>query len=408
MSDIETTHELVKPAGDYAPCPSDIGNASAPDAGVTPAEAPADVTPAEVAPAEAEADAGSTIALHAGSTPPPTSNAGSFMHMGQPDTVRPQHVASNLTAENKVFAFGTIGYDFTNETNRDYFQQAMHPLGEMVEAFKPMIPENEISMARFLAYRDPVTGMQVNMDKSTALTWTLKVDGIPIYAIRPQNQFAMLEFGQLLNFMIGQTGVDESKIADHDTSTTDLMSARNDSDKDKLDKTVDRVSIAGHIVGETRLYNGHVVPVLSPILRGMFSWNTRALCEAALANTKGKTKKEVDEAKDGLHNFLERVYYELRNKGVEPYHRAMNFSATNAQQASEVFLDAIAQNLQLDTISVERSPISRPGSDFWDVVMQFFDPHKRDQEARMMYRYTIDVSGLMPVTFGPLRKWRAY
>ena len=59
-------------------------------------------------------------------------------------------------------------------------------------------------------------------------------------------------------------------------------------------------------------------------------------------------------------NFLNRVYYELRNLGVAPQDRALNFAATNAYQARLAFVDAAARSLVLDTIKVVKSPICRP------------------------------------------------
>ncbi len=400
MSDTDHAADLVTPAGDIDPAqlaPADIepaaaeAEAPAPSAAPTPSPAPAgavaDVAPASAAPTPAQP-------RHTVRDPA----ANTFVHAPQ-DDVRPQHYASNLLADDKVFALGTIGYDFVTETNMDYFHQAMDGLVAQNEKLKPLMPNNAISMARFLAYRDP-SGFQPNMDKSTALEWTLEIDGIPVFAIRPQSQFAVLEFARLVQYMIEQTGIDPNKFVDTDQESAELMTAQ--SDAVDCPTKVDRVSIAGHIEGETRLYNGHVVPVLVPVLRGMFSWNPAALTKAVLGSRAKKAELEA------MRNFLDRIYYELRNKGIEPHYRAMNFAATNAHQVGEVFRDAIANKLELNAIEVERSPISRPGSECYDVVMQFFNPQRREEEARKLYRYTIDVSGMMPVTFGPLRSWRAY
>ncbi|MCP4549327.1 MAG: peptidase S8, partial [bacterium] len=62
----------------------------------------------------------------------------------------------------------------------------------------------------------------------------------------------------------------------------------------------------------------------------------------------------------------------------------------------------------LDQIDVERSPICRPESDCWDVKLTFFNPTKRIEQARVVYRFTIDVSDVVPVTVGPVRHWHVY
>ena len=61
--------------------------------------------------------------------------------------------------------------------------------------------------------------------------------------------------------------------------------------------------------------------------------------------------------------------------------------------------------MQLDTIDVERSPICRPDSDCWDVKLIFFNPSKVFEQARKVYRFSIDVGDLVPVTVGSVRSW---
>jgi PatG C-terminal len=48
---------------------------------------------------------------------------------------------------------------------------------------------------------------------------------------------------------------------------------------------------------------------------------------------------------------------------------------------------------------------SRPSlQDCWDVLLKFFNP-KNNQEAKQVFRFTIDVSDLIPVTLGVVRSW---
>ena len=58
----------------------------------------------------------------------------------------------------------------------------------------------------------------------------------------------------------------------------------------------------------------------------------------------------------------------------------------------------------LDGISVSKSPFCRMDSDCWDVKLTFFDP-ENDRRARMVMRFTVDVSDELPVTLGPVRHW---
>src|SRR6266566_2591319 len=54
---------------------------------------------------------------------------------------------------------------------------------------------------------------------------------------------------------------------------------------------------------------------------------------------------------------------------------------------------------------VERSPICRLDSDCWDVKLTFFPPGKVFEQARKVYRFTVDVSDVCPVMIGKVRSW---
>jgi len=86
----------------------------------------------------------------------------------------------------------------------------------------------------------------------------------------------------------------------------------------------------------------------------------------------------------------------------------MNFAATNAFMAAAVFEQAVGKDLMLDSIETERSPVCRPDSDCWDVKLTFFNPKERLTVARTVFRFTIDVSDVVPVTIGDVRSWSVY
>ena len=108
---------------------------------------------------------------------------------------------------------------------------------------------------------------------------------------------------------------------------------------------------------------------------------------------------------EDLSNFLERVYHELRNLGMTPHERAINYAATNAYNVEAAFENAIKREMELDSIEVERSPICRPDSDCWDVKLYFFDPKGEKQAVRRVYRFTVDVSDVVPVMIGDMKTW---
>ena len=90
---------------------------------------------------------------------------------------------------------------------------------------------------------------------------------------------------------------------------------------------------------------------------------------------------------------------------MTPQDRAINFAATNAFAFEKVYESALREKMELESINVVRSPICRPGSDCWDVEVYFFYPERQVQTVRRVYRFTVDVSDVVPVTVGPTRSW---
>ena len=109
-----------------------------------------------------------------------------------------------------------------------------------------------------------------------------------------------------------------------------------------------------------------------------------------------------------LGSFLDRVYYELRNAGKTSRERAINHAATNAFQVRDILSATHASGLQLASIDAEPNPLGRPGAECWDVTLKFFNPKDRLGQATLVHRFTVDVSGVLPVTIGEPRHWFAF
>ncbi len=261
-------------------------------------------------------------------------------------------VAASGDAAQLVYALGTIGHDFGSEARRDSFSQA--GLAE---------PDSAVQLGKFLAD---------NTQHRTAVTFTLNLEATPIYAIMPAGPFAAATYDKVLSCYMAQF--------DHEAQ-------------------VERVSIPGYTHGKTQLSNGKTVPYIFPETRGICPWSTGEF----VGNLLGKDQDE-ERAVD-IANFLDRVSYEIGNLGTSPRDRALNFAATNAFQVERVFESAYHKDLKLDAIAVEPSPICRPDSDCWDVKLTFFNPKQRLEQAREVYRFTIDVSDVIPVTLGKVRHW---
>jgi hypothetical protein len=267
------------------------------------------------------------------------------------------------TSPQQVYALGLLSYDFGTEARRDSIVQNMDP-----SANNPHDPSHLLSH------------LEKFPSDAAAIVWTMNLDATPIYAIQPAGPFAREAYDRLRQFL-----------------------------REQLTEGVERVSAAGHIVGSVRLFTGQTVPVIHPDLRGMFSWTIRALVEAVsgrgpASNASKKDREDYAEKTRGVREFLERVYHELRNLGLTPQERAINAAATNAVNVAGVVEDALKQQMQLDHIEVVRSPICREGSDCWDVKLTFFNPTRIFEQARKVYRFSVDVSDI-PVMVGPVRSW---
>lgn len=258
-----------------------------------------------------------------------------------------------------VYSIGALWFDFGSEARYDAIVQAMND---------PVAANNPVALIEFL---------EGNLPAASGITFVLLQDQIPIYAINPSGPFAL-----------------------------DIYKAMLEAMRSSLDPTGDmqRVAVPGVVYGSTRLMNGMSIPVIHPDLRGMVKWRAADLAAAAQQAVNAAEAPTIENS--SIFDFLVRVYDELRNLGLSPQERAMNFAATNAYQAALAFADGASRRLELYKIMVKKSPICRPESDCWDVQLVMFDP-ENDRRAARYYRFTVDVSEVMPVTVGRMRSWNA-
>jgi cyanobactin maturation PatA/PatG family protease len=289
-----------------------------------------------------------------------------------PTSLTPSTIAPSA-ANSKVYALGSLGYDFGTEARRDTFKQGM----PATSIDGVLIPPNPYDARQMVDY------LELNPAESKSLIWTLNQELTPIYALEPQKAFASEIHAVFQMLLAGQIQPEES------------------------DDYIERVSIPGNLTDRTvELFSGQVVPVLAlPNIRGMYGWQVNALVEAAVATVSPEASEPDNVAmRRSLKSFLHRIYYDLRNLGQLDRDRALNFAATNAFQAASTFESAIASGMELDSIEVEKSPFCRLNSNCWDVMLKFFDPENSGR-AKKVYRFTIDVANLMPVTLGKVRSW---
>ncbi|MBD2677105.1 MULTISPECIES: PatA/PatG family cyanobactin maturation protease [Nostoc] len=273
-----------------------------------------------------------------------------------------------------VYSLGTLGYDFGTEARRDSFKQLMPPfdIGGGV-----MVPANPYDARQMVDYLDN------NISEARSLIWTLNIELTPVYAIDPTGPFAAESYRALHELLSGQIQPESNA------------------------EYVERVSIPGILTKRTvKLYSGQVIPVLEPqSTRGIYGWKVNNLVSAAMAAVQAEAGTADEETiRKTLDGFLNRIYYDLRNLGTTSQDRALNFAVTNAFQAAQTFSQAVAVGMELDSVTVEKSPFCRMDSDCWDVKLKFFDP-ENNRRAKKIFRFTIDVSDLIPVTLGEVRSW---
>ncbi|MEV0151647.1 MULTISPECIES: PatA/PatG family cyanobactin maturation protease [unclassified Nonomuraea] len=283
-------------------------------------------------------------------------------------------------ARRLVYALGTLGYDFGTEARRDTFKQLMPG----VEVDGVSVPANPYDPRQMVDY------LRGNPSEATPLIWTLNLDLTPIYAIEPVGGYGPGVYARLVEFLERQQRAEDDV------------------------EFVDRVSVPGRLPGRTvRLFNGQHVPVIEiDLTRGLYGWSVASLAHAVVHecnvpehNQRADRSGPDDERlADAVADFLQRIYYDLRNFGATSRDRALNFAATNAVQARQTLVEALGKGMALKDIETEKSPYGRPDSDCWDVKLRFFDPDN-SKRAKRVYRFTIDVKDVLPVTLGPVRSW---
>ncbi|MGK7875846.1 MAG: PatA/PatG family cyanobactin maturation protease [Xenococcaceae cyanobacterium] len=272
-----------------------------------------------------------------------------------------------------IYVIGALGYDFGTEARRDSFKQLMPP----AEIEGTQIPANPYDARQMVDY------LEANLSEAKSLIWTLNMELTPIYALEPSGSFARDVYAAFQELLAGEVQAEDSE------------------------EYIERVSIPGRLTGRTvKLFSGQIVPVVEPQSpRGIYGWKVNSLVDAALEAVRAEQAEAEDEQmRKTLRSFLNRVYYDLRNLGQTSQDRALNFAATNAFQAAQSFSEAVAAGMELDSIVVQKSPFCRMDSDCWDVQLKFFDP-ENNRRAKKVFRFTIDVSDLIPVTLGEVRSW---
>ncbi len=282
--------------------------------------------------------------------------------------VRPAQVDS----DGMVFALGTLDYDFGSDARRDWFAGIFQANTQKGDPVKP--PEDKKALLDYFA-----NGLGNDSGPhdyaAAAVIWTLNLEATPIYAIQPAGPFASLVYEQLRGYLEFQ--IDPGA---------------------NIDAT--RVAIPGYLEGSVALRSGQVVPLIVPELRGLYQIKCQLVTDPDNPGDAGKA-----------NDLQSRLFYELRNLGVAPQERALNAMATysiDAVRKALVVTDKdgnIVVSYEIESVRAERTPVARPGSDCWDVVVTTFVADKVYEAAKKIFRQTVDVSDVVPVLLGQPRSY---
>jgi hypothetical protein len=262
-----------------------------------------------------------------------------------------------------VYAIGRLGVSFISQARRDSMWRLVN--GKAEGDLKPITDQS----LRELFEKQPFQAQSV--------VWTLSRTEVPMYVIVPAGAFA----AETYKWMV----------------------------EEWADRAVEFVSIPGVLAGQVALYDGQIVDAVIPDLRGMYSWETNKYVRA-LRDARRKVEANIgdDKLDREMKRFLGKIYFSIRNRGASPEERALNAAATNAFNFSDAILEAGADGMTLRDVGVERSPLNRPGSEYYDVLLTFFDPNDRQGRAPLRTRFTIDVSDTVPVMIGDPVTWNEW
>lgn len=287
-----------------------------------------------------------------------------------------------------VFAIGSLGVDYETDALLDSFKFYMQELFEQKRlGINHPDPYNPQHLTTYLKG----TSASDNLYDVTRVTWVMKINNIPVYAIKPSGPFSTEAYALLVQFL---------------QTITDLK-------EELLDKNIkyriNLCSIPGHIVGKTKLRSGAILPIIRPNIRAMYNWAVQDLVEYVtdLIEKNGQEIKGMD-LFNRINRLTARLTFKLEHLGLSSFERALNYVVTNLFNLGSAFVDKLAEGYELNDIKIEKSLICRQNSDCQDVIIIFFKPHERLTTSKHVFRFTIDVSEVIPVAVGEIREWFEY
>ncbi|MDJ0841342.1 MAG: hypothetical protein QNK37_32830 [Acidobacteriota bacterium] len=194
-----------------------------------------------------------------------------------------------------------------------------------------------------------------------AVHWTIEIDDTPYYILEAPSLKGKIQLGKFLDFLARK----ESLLG---------------------------ISVAGIISGKQRLHTGEELPVIRIV--DSRDWNLYTLAGVKEPDEAEEEPDADKEKLDKVKNFFDRIFPSIRNHGLKPEDRALNFGVTQAFNLGGLLSNDGANKFGLDNIQVNPSPISRKGSQCFDVRITLFEGE--DRTKKQILRMTIDVNQIYP------------
>lgn len=311
-----------------------------------------------------------------------------------------------------IYAVGTIGFDFGTEARRDSFAEDMR-IDQIRDRSRSTgaagdrpVPDDPLQVHRYLQDH------RWALDK---VIWTLKVDRDAVYALEPEPDARA-------SWQARSNAPDGTVV--HPVYSAFMKAIAGQAEDDQSEDHISQVSLAGSLTGrDVRLLSRAVVPVVEVMAKQVYLWFDNAIVESATSAFLNDERiaeigPGVDTrgtANDVVQAILNKTHAELRNRGLTPADRALNFLGTGLVHLGEFLKEPLfagwelsdvqfrrnapAEDLNFYTLGrviVSKSPVDRINSDCWDVNLVFFDPRAPDR-AKACYIFTVDVSDRVPV-----------
>jgi hypothetical protein len=285
---------------------------------------------------------------------------------------------------------------------------------------------------------------------AASVVWLLNRDGCPKYALRPAGPFAEAGYLELVRFLFEYHGIQPSQpvrdrsglsipiqgmerfLQSHGGPEHTVQSLEETSEKtfakmdakarEEAEKTIEsiartfgesldrasHIAFAGRLGGTVELMSGETVPVIEPEMRGTSNWNTARLLTALAPKALSDP-----EARALATRLVSRLYQEMRNDGLSPEERAVNFAGTavisllgslladplglfaNLAAGGQNTKSSGLASLAVDDIEVRPADCRRLDSDPYEVDVSFFDFNNQFR-GRTVLSLTVDVADVVP------------